>query len=167
MDPVTALIAISTVVGLGAQFYGLYRADPRKKAADYINAMRAREESQAAIVQGAQRKSFERFRKIKGQQAQDILEATEGVSSGRISGAQAGAAGGGLPHYQLPMVEMVAAKLGVDPQDLIARFDPRRSNIYIPASRRGAFPRLQPPQPTAPESGPSIVPQSSSMEESR
>lgn len=155
MDPVTAILAISAVVTLGSQLYGLYKQDPRKKVADYINAMRAREESRAAIMQGAERKSYEMFRKVKGRMAQDVLEASEGLSSGRITGAQAGAVGGGLPHYQLPMVEMVAAKLGVSPDDLVARFDPRRSNIYIPASRRGAFPRTPPTAPT--DAGPSMM----------
>lgn len=136
-----ALWAVSAILPVVAAIWDSYREDPKVGVAQHLNRLRAQEKLRLQARLRTEELALNRRQEQQHALASNLLEISEGVKSGRLSGAQVGVEGGGLPAWQRPMVEAVASKIGIDPKTLVAKFDPAQSNIYIPKSRRGSLPR--------------------------
>lgn len=154
---VPLLLAASAVIGTASMIYNMSVEDPRAEMAQHLRALQLEavrnREAQARFESGMRK----RFSQTRTGRLQDLLNMKQGLSSGSISPFELGIQGGGLANRDMPLVKMVAAKLGMDPADLAARFDPRRSNAFIPRDMRGNRPRPTAKQLAVAETA-SIVP---------
>jgi hypothetical protein len=66
---------------------------------------------------------------------QRLLSTKVGLDRGFVSPVELGIKGGGYAARDLPLIRQVAAQVGMDPEDLAARFDPTRSGPYTPPSK--------------------------------
>jgi hypothetical protein len=138
-----ALAALS-VVAVMTQIYNAYREDPEKSMAEHLKSLEAENRMRVSVSLRAEESLHNFYRTTKSEIADDALSEASALRSGSKTGLDTMQPGMGFPGRQLPMVEAVAAKIGMDPADLMARLDPSRSNMYVPASRRGAGPRPTP-----------------------
>lgn len=139
---VGVLYGTTIVVDVLAQIYAAYREKPDQKLAQHLRAAKIGAVQRKVREAEGEERIEQQYADLRRQRLQDLVGMKEGLDTGVVSPAQLGIKGGGLAARDMPMVNAVAARLGMDPQDLVARFDPSRSNMYVPESRRGNRPRV-------------------------
>lgn len=154
------LTAVSLLTGLGSALYSAFQEDPAIDVKAAVqNAQRQRVD--AATRRAALREEIEtEFSQARIRNLSKLQAVKTGLDAGYVSPVKMGIEGGGLAMRDTPLIEMVAAQIGMDPEDLAARFDPTRANIYEPIGQRGEFIRPDFKQATNPDSLPAgdIVP---------
>lgn len=140
--PIAGIIYGATAaIDILSRIYNAWREHPDQTLAQNLRAAKIAEVHSKISEVSLEEKVRGRFTDLRAQRLQDLVEMKEGLDTGTISPVELGIEGGGLAARDMPMIRGVAARLGMDPQDLIARFDPSRSNMYVPQSRRGNTPR--------------------------
>ena len=150
--PIAGIIyGSAAAVEVMAFIYDAWREKPDETLAKHLRA---------AKIQQVQRRTSESKleEKIRARHAghqvgrlEDLVGTKAGLDTGSIAPAELGIQGGGLSARDMPMVQQVAMRLGMDPADLVAKFDPTRSNMYVPPSRRGNRPSPRADQIAPPE----------------
>lgn len=149
--PIAGIIYGATAaVDILSRIYNAWREHPDQTMAQNLRAAKLAEVQSKIAEVGLEEKVRGRFADMRSQRLRDLVGMKEGLDTGTISPAELGIEGGGLAARDMPMIRGVAARLGMDPQDLVARFDPTRSNMYVPQSRRGNAPRPSAKQIAAP-----------------
>jgi hypothetical protein len=120
--------------------YNSWREHPDAKMADHLRVLELESVKRASDKMELGEQVHERFAKSRGEGLRKLVETKQGLDEGWISPADQNIKGGGLAARDMPLVRMMAAQMGVDPQDLVARFDPSRSNFYTPVDKRGETP---------------------------
>lgn len=154
MPIVPAIYAASAVTGILLTIYNSWRERPDVKMADHLRALHTEQAMHAGRALRLEEQVRGEFANERAGRLRDLVGTKQGLDTGTTSGAELGIEGGGMSSRDMPMVAIMAARLGMDPKDLAARFDPTRSNIYVPASRRGESPRPLPTQVAQPGSSP-------------
>ena len=148
MPIVPAIYAVSAVTGILLTIYNSRRERPDVTIAEHLRALHTEQAMHAGRELRLEEKVRGEFAAERAGRLRDLVGTKQGLDTGTTSGAELGIEGGGMSARDMPMVNIMAARLGMDPKDLAARFDPTRSNIYVPASRRGESPRPLSPQAT-------------------
>jgi len=143
---VPAIWASSAVVGVMMEIYQAWRENPNIKMAEHLRALQVEEVQRKSLEMTAEENVRGRHARLRAQRLSDLTNLKHGMDIGTIDVTWSGTPGGDAEQRDLPMLQIVAARLGMDPQDLIARYDPTRSNSYVPAQRRGNLPRPTPKQ---------------------
>lgn len=149
MPVITALTVLGVLMGV----YNAWRERPDAKMAEHLRALQSQEVLRKSQELRIEEKIHSDVGRLKGQRLGDLVEMKQGLSEGWIPPAQLGIKGGGLAGRDMPMVQVMAAQMGMDPADLVAKLDPTRSNMYVPASRRGNY-----PTPTAEQKAAAVAP---------
>jgi len=135
--------------------YDAWRKKPDEELAKLMRAAKLEQIKGKVQESALEQKIRARHTDMREGRLQDLVGMKAGLDSGAISPAELGIEGGGLAGRDMPMVQQVAMQLGMDPDDLVAKFDPTRSNMYVPPSRRGNRPspradQIAPPQAAGP-----------------
>lgn len=143
---VPIIYGVSAITGILLTIYDSWREHPDVKMAEHLRVLQVEEAMRAGRTLGLEEKVRGEFAALRAGRLRDLVGTKQSLDTGVTSGAELGIEGGGMSADDMPMVNIMAARLGMDPKDLAARFDPTRSNIYVPASRRGESPRPLPTQ---------------------
>lgn len=126
------------IAGVLNMIYNVWRSHPNEDMAKYLKAVQLESVYTKARQQAGQEAMYEKLDRTNTRVQQDFLSQAQGVKQGWISPVAAGIAGGGIGKKDMPLVRAMAARMGMDPEDLVARFDPQQSNIWLPENERGA-----------------------------
>lgn len=140
MGPAVIPIASGILFGLSV-IYDTWKKDPNVDLAKFIKGRQLEAAATAASHFKMEEATHREFAQARSSKLQGMVEEKKGLTEGWISPAELNIKGGGLAARDMPLVNMMAAQLGMDPQDLVARFDPARSNFYTPSDRRGEMVR--------------------------
>ena len=130
------LVASGIITGMGV-IYNAWKKDPALDMAQFIKGRQLEAAMKAARGLRLEEKVRGEFAQMRSERLQNLVETKQGLTEGWISPVELGIEGGGLSARDMPLVNLMAANLGMDPQDLVAKFDPTRSNFYTPTDRRG------------------------------
>jgi hypothetical protein len=131
------ILAGAAVLGGLSVLYSAFKKDPNIDLAQFIKGRQLEEAMKAASHMQMEEKTRQEFAQVRRKRLEGLVETKQGLDEGWRSPAEFGIKGGGISAQDMPLVNMMAAQLGMDPQDLVARFDPTRSNFYTPTDRRG------------------------------
>ncbi len=145
----------ATVVGVMSYVYDAWRKKPDEDLAKLMRAAKLEQIKSKVQESELEAKIRQRHSDLTQGRLQDLVGMKAGLDSGAISPMELGIQGGGLSARDMPMVQQVAMQLGMDPDDLVAKYDPTRSNMYVPPSRRGNRPspranQIAPPEAAGP-----------------
>jgi len=127
------------VTSLAALIYETYQSanDPNIDLAKTLRAAQ-KKQVQAAARKMAMRENIEtEMSMARTRRNQRLLSTKMGLESGAISAVEKGIRGGGYAARDVPLIRQVAAQVGMDPEDLAARFDPTRVGPYTSPGRGG------------------------------
>lgn len=126
--------------GLGSFIYSMYQEsnDPNVNLAEKLREAQKKEVQAAARRMSAREAVETESHQALVRRNQRLLNVKQGLDRGYISPVELGIRGGGYSERDMPLIRHTAAQLGVDPEELAARFDPSRSGPYTPPSRRAA-----------------------------
>jgi hypothetical protein len=145
MGPFGIYYGVTATLAAIAMVYNEMRNHPDQDMAKTLRAAQKEAVDRASNKLFYAEQTHERFQQANRAGWEDIVKTKQGLDEGWISPAERGIVGGGVSARDLPMVRLMAANLGMDPQELVARFDPARSGMYIPIDKRGEVP----PRPLA------------------
>jgi hypothetical protein len=123
---------------LASFIYEMYQGanDPNVDLAETIKASQ-KKQVQAAARRMATREGIEtEFSMARTRRNQRLLSTKLGLERGFVSPVELGIRGGGYAARDVPLIRQVAAQVGMDPEDLAARFDPTRAGPYTPPSKQ-------------------------------
>jgi hypothetical protein len=140
MAPVGIILGASAVLSALTAVWNAYRKHPDQEMAEHLRTAQLEAVKRASNKMDLEQRVHERFAQERSTGLRKLVETKQGLDEGWISPAEQGIPGGGLAARDLPMVNLMAAQLGMDPADLVARFDPARSNLFVPEDRRGNTP---------------------------
>lgn len=136
MGPLAIITAASLAIPVLTSIYNAWRTHPDQDFAKYL---RARQLEQAAAgvrkMEIPQEVHAEYETAMQRARAQAITQ-EQGMREGWMP-PDANVRAAGMAAKDTPMVRAMAAQLGMDPDELAKRFDPTRSTIYVPESKRG------------------------------
>jgi hypothetical protein len=123
--------------GLAALIYEMYQGanDPNVDMAAAIRASQKKQVQAAARRMAAREDVETEFSMARARRNQRLLSTKEGLDRGFVSPVKLGIRGGGYASRDVPLIRQVAAQIGMDPEDLAARFDPTRAGPYTPPSK--------------------------------
>jgi hypothetical protein len=122
--------------GLYATALAAFIHEMYQGAAETIRAAQ-KKRVQAAARRMAVREDVEtEFSMARARRNQRLLATKTGLERGFVSPVKLGIRGGGYAARDVPLIRQVAAQVGMDPEDLAARFDPTRVGPYTPPSKR-------------------------------
>lgn len=130
------IAAAALITGLGS-LYQMVKRDPNADLAQYIKQKKIDAAQSEARHMQLSEETHQEFSMARKKHLEGLVELKQGLDEGYKSPVEYGIEGGGLSARDMPLVRMMAANLGMDPQDLVARFDPMRSNFFTPSDRRG------------------------------
>ncbi|MHC4509594.1 MAG: hypothetical protein ACYTAO_11640 [Planctomycetota bacterium] len=131
--------------GLLAFIYEVFSGDPNVDLATTLKAAQKKQVQAAARRMAAREEVETEFSMARARRNQRLLSMRQGLERGSVSPVELGIRGGGFAARDMPLINQVAAQLGVDPDALAARFDPTRVGAYTPPSNRAtALPPLKP-----------------------
>jgi hypothetical protein len=132
---------IAALVGTGTYLYGILRNHPDQDMASALRASQIEEVQRKQRELGLLQEGYDERSKGRKRMMGEAVRKKQGLQEGWISPVELGIEGGGYAARDMPLIQAMAARMGVDPQDLVAKFDPARSNAYVPSDRRGFAPR--------------------------
>jgi hypothetical protein len=110
--------------------------DPNVDLAETIRAAQKKQVQAAARRMAAREDVETEFSMSRARRNQQLLSTKMGLDKGFVSPVELGIRGGGYAARDTPLIQQVAAQIGMDPEDLAARFDPTRAGPYTPPSKR-------------------------------
>lgn len=119
---------------LAAFIYEMYQGanDPNVDLAETLRAAQKKRVQAAARRMAAREATETEFSMARARRNQQLLGTKMGLEKGAISPVELGIRGGGYAARDVPLIRQVAAQVGMDPEDLAARFDPTRAGPYTP-----------------------------------
>ncbi len=122
---------------LAAFIHEMYQGanDPNVDLAAAIRASQKKQVQAAARRMAAREDVETEFSMARTRRNQRLLSTKEGLDRGFVSPVKLGIRGGGYASRDVPLIRQVAAQIGMDPEDLAARFDPTRAGPYTPPSK--------------------------------
>lgn len=123
---------------LASFVYEMYQGanDPNVDLAETIRAAQKKQVQAAARRMAAREDVETEFSMARARRNQRLLSTKTGLERGFVSPVEKGIRGGGYATRDVPLIRQVAAQVGMDPEDLAARFDPTRAGPYTPPSKR-------------------------------
>lgn len=123
---------------LASFVYEMYQGtnDPNVDLAETIRAAQKKQVQAAARRMAAREDVETEFSMTRARRNQRLLSTKMGLEKGFVSPVELGIKGGGYATRDVPLIRQVAAQVGMDPEDLAARFDPTRAGPYTPPSKR-------------------------------
>lgn len=121
---------------LAAFIYEMYQGanDPNVDLAETLRAAQKKQVQAAARRMAARENVETEFSMSRARRNQRLLSRRMGLEKGFVSPVELGIRGGGYAARDVPLIRQVAAQVGMDPEDLAAKFDPTRVGPYTPPS---------------------------------
>lgn len=123
--------------GLAAFIYEMYQGanDPNVDLAETIKAAQKKQVQAAARRMAAREDVETEMSMSRARRNQRLLSTKAGLDRGFVSPVELGIRGGGLSGRDMPLIRQAAAQVGMDPEDLAAKFVPAQLGGHVPAGR--------------------------------